>query len=95
MPETGSRMTATVGIDPISIKVPAMGLSKEFNKNSIRYGFKSLMFDRYKNVINGSVAIKSANQTSKAAYRDSFHLSFQMLVSFIMKRAIPKLGVIS
>ncbi|MGY5322044.1 capsular polysaccharide export protein, LipB/KpsS family [Vreelandella aquamarina] len=76
MPETGSRMTATVGIDPISIKVPAMGLSKEFNKNSIRYGFKSLMFDRYKNVINGSVAIKSANQTSKAAYRDSFHLSF-------------------
>lgn len=82
IPETGTRMTATIGIAPISVKVPAMGIFKEFNNNVTRYGFTSLMFDRYKNVINGSLVVQNASKNSKVEYRDSFHLSFANACKF-------------
>ena len=76
MPDTGSRMTATIGIQPLSIKVPTLKVFKDFDNSIVRYDLSSLLFDRYKNISGGRVIEKKVSSSIGDQGKDSFSLNF-------------------
>jgi predicted glycosyltransferase involved in capsule biosynthesis/tetratricopeptide (TPR) repeat protein len=76
MPEAGSRMTATIDIEPVSIKLPKRKLFFNFENEEVRYNFTSLMFDRYKNISNGNIISGKSPKPNSDFHSAPFALSF-------------------